>query len=185
MVSPAFVYAVVVRLRAHLSGQEIATRLGLRLPTARYWVIGLGLSLVSAIVSLVNVRSGNSFTDEGSPVHFLVGQKPDATLVWQALLYAFVATGFAEEILFRGLIAGVLFRRIERPWLANAIQGAIFTAPHLLILLIKVDAWPLLCLVFLLSLVLGWLRFVSKSIVPTALIHSVGNFGVAMAVMTW
>jgi membrane protease YdiL (CAAX protease family) len=185
LVSPAFVYAVVARFRAHLSGAELATRLGLRLPHAKYWAAGLGLGLVGGVLSWVMVRSGNSFTDEGSPVHFLVGQKPNADLVWRALLYAFVATGFAEEILFRGLIAGVLFRRVERAWLANVIQGAIFTAPHLLILLLKRDAWRLLWFIFPFSLVLGWLLFRSKSVVPSALVHSLGNFGTAMAVLRW
>ncbi len=185
LTSPAIVYALVVRLRARLSGAEIATRLGLCLPSAKHGGAGLALGLVGAVLSVVLVKSGNGFSDEGSPVHFLVGQKPNADLVWRAILYAFVATGLAEEILFRGLIAGVLFRRVERPWLANLVQGAIFTAPHLLILLLKPDAWRMLWIVFPFSLVLGWLRFRSKSVVPSAMIHSLGNFGTAMAVMTW
>ena len=185
LVSPAAIYALVVRLRAHLSGGEIATRLGIRLPSGKYLGAGAGLGLVGAVLSAVMVKSGNGFTDEGSPVHFLVGQPPSADLVWRAFLYAFVATGFAEEILFRGLIAGVLFRRIERAWLANTIQGLIFTAPHFLILLLKPDAWRMLWVIFPFSLVLGWLRHRSKSVVPSALIHSLGNFGTAMAVMAW
>ena len=107
LASPAFVYALVVRLRAGFSGPEIATRLGLRPPSTKFWAAGLVVSILSAVM----VKFGNGFTDEGSPVHFLVAQKPDADLIWRAFLYAFVATGIAEEILFRGLIAGVLFRR--------------------------------------------------------------------------
>ena len=46
-----------------------------------------------------------------------------------ALLYGVVKTGFAEELLFRGLIAGSLGRRLPLVW-ANLLQALIFLLPH-------------------------------------------------------
>ena len=50
-----------------------------------------------------------------------------------ALLYGVVKTGFPEELLFRGLIAGSLSRRFSLLW-ANVVQALIFLIPHLLVL---------------------------------------------------
>src|SRR6516162_2457795 len=53
--------------------------------------------------------------------------------VLMALLYGVVQTGFPEELLFRGLIAGSLSRRLPVPW-ANLGQALLFLIPHLLVL---------------------------------------------------
>ena len=52
-----------------------------------------------------------------------------------AFLNGAVQTAFTEELLFRGLIAGSLSRRLPVLW-ANLAQAAIFFLPHLLILLV-------------------------------------------------
>ncbi len=80
-----------------------------------------------------------------------------------ALIYGVIQTGFSEELLFRGLIAGSLGRRLPLLW-ANVIQSIIFLLPHLLLLLIVPELWWLLIVAFFTALVKGWLRIKSDSI---------------------
>ncbi len=85
-----------------------------------------------------------------------------------------VKTGFCEELLFRGLIAGSLARRMPL-WWANMLQAAIFLAPHLLVLIARPQLWMLLPAVFAGGLLSGWLRIKSGSIVGPWLIHGTLN----------
>jgi len=182
---PVWIYVAVLRWRKHIEWREIADRLGLRAPPLRYVAWGLAFSVLSMCFSVVSVRFGIGFSDQGSPIHFLVGMRPTPELIWASFLYAFIATGIGEELLFRGLIAGVLRRRIESETLANLLQALIFTAPHALILIVRPDLWSVLLVIPVLALILGWLRFRSKSVLPSALVHSLGNFAVALATMAW
>lgn len=185
LVAPAVIYAIVVRFKSHLSWSEIAERLGLRKPQSPYLVVGAVLAIFGSGVTVAMTFMGFGFSDKGSPIHFLVGQSPTSALVWAAFLYAFVSTGPGEEILFRGLIGGVLLRRVQRRWLSNSLQALVFTAPHALILLVRPDLWFAIPVVFALGLVCGWLRIRSMSVVPSALVHAFGNFGAALSVLSW
>ena len=184
MLMPVGIYALVVRLRLKLSTREIAQRLGLQGTSAPFVAVGLAGGLIAGIGSWLSLKYGMGYKGEHSPIAPYVDQPPSVTMVLLALVYSCVAV--AEEVLFRGLIAGVLFRRVSRPWLANLFQAIIFIAPHLAILFLRPDmAVPLLTLVLPLSLGLGWLRHRSGSVVPSALAHQLGNFITALAVMRW
>lgn len=91
-----------------------------------------------------------------------------------ALLYGVLKTGFPEELLFRGLIAGSLSRRLSLPW-ANVTQALIFLAPHLILLKVIPEAWPFMPLLFIGALFLGWLRIKSSSIVGPWIVHAAVN----------
>jgi membrane protease YdiL (CAAX protease family) len=99
-----------------------------------------------------------------------------------ALLYALVQTGFAEEFLFRGLIAGALSRRMS-VLKANLIQSVIFLAPHLVLLFIMPKQWPLLVLIFVGALYSGWIRIRSGSILGSWLIHGGANLAVTLSIL--
>ena len=96
-----------------------------------------------------------------------------------------VKTGFTEELLFRGLIAGSLSRRLSLVW-ANVVQALIFLAPHLLLLFIMPEMWRLLPIVFIVSLFKGWLRIKSGSIIGPWIIHGCVNtaMGIIVAIRT-
>ena len=100
-----------------------------------------------------------------------------------ALLYGFVQTGFAEEFLFRGLIAGSLSRRMPSPW-ANLTQAIIFLLPHLAVLFVMPEASPVLILVLVGALFTGWVRIESGSIVGPWLLHATANVTTALLVAT-
>ena len=97
--------------------------------------------------------------------------------------YGLLATAFPEELLFRGLIAGTLFRRMAF-WKANVVQPRIFVLPHLLVLRVAPKLWALATLPpLMLGLIGGWLRYRSGSIGPAVILHAVPNMVGALAVL--
>jgi membrane protease YdiL (CAAX protease family) len=98
-----------------------------------------------------------------------------------ALLYGVLQTGFPEELLFRGLIAGSLARRLTGAW-ANLLQALIFLAPHLLVLRIMPEMWWILPIVFAGAVFVGWLRIRSGSIIGPWLIHASANVTMCLSV---
>ena len=108
-----------------------------------------------------------------------------AQTIVMAFLYGMVKTGFSEEFLFRGLIAGSLLRRLSLVW-ANVVQALIFLAPHLLLLFIMPEMWVILPIVFVIALFKGWLRIKSGSIIGPWLIHGCVNMamGISVAIRT-
>ena len=99
-----------------------------------------------------------------------------------ALLYGVVKTGFPEELLFRGLIAGSLSRRLSLLW-ANFWQALIFLLPHLLLLFIMPEMWWHLPFVFAGALFAGWVRIRSGSIVGPWLLHATANVTTCLSVI--
>ncbi len=87
---------------------------------------------------------------------------------------AIVVLALAEEMFFRGFVAGLSFRRFGFKT-GNLVQALVFFAPHLLLLLVSLSLWPLLPLQLIAGLVLGWLRQRSDSIGPCWLLHAATN----------
>lgn len=87
---------------------------------------------------------------------------------------AIVLLALAEEMLFRGFLAGWLFRRYGFES-GNIFQALIFVAPHMLLLLVSLSLWPLLPLQLIAGWLLGWLRERSGSIGPCWLAHALTN----------
>lgn len=71
-----------------------------------------------------------------------IDARPTLAVLASVISYGLIATGFPEELLFRGLIAGAHFRRLSF-WKANLIQASIFLLPHLLILIVAPQLWAL------------------------------------------
>lgn len=89
--------------------------------------------------------------------------------------YAAIAIlALAEEVLFRGLIAGLVFRRYGFA-VGNIVQALIFLAPHLLLLLVSAALWPILPAQLIAGWLLGLLREKSASIGPPTLAHTATN----------
>jgi uncharacterized protein len=183
MVVPAAVYALVVRVRWSLRPSEIAARLGLTSGTRRSYLIAMAFTF--ALVPVVIWVSRWTSTFEGSMLAPYVGAPPSSENLGRIFNYGVLATGLPEELLFRGLIAGALFRHL-RFWSANVLQAVIFLLPHLLILLVAPALWPLaIVLPLALGLVAGWLRYTSGSIGPCVVLHAVPNMAGALAVLNW
>ncbi len=84
----------------------------------------------------------------------------------------YVALG--EEIFFRGLLGGWLVRRFGFT-VGNSIQALLFLLPHLLLLLISTELWPILIVQGVAGWLMGWLRHRSDSILPGWFAHSLIN----------
>lgn len=180
---PVTIYALFVRWRTRLSLFEITSRLGLLPCNSRPLLIAVVASVLAALLGVVAATWTKGF--QGSMLAPLSDARPDLSVLVSIVSYSLIATGFPEELLFRGLIAGALFRRFSF-WKANAIQASIFLLPHLLILLVAPHLWALVVFVPLaLGLLTGWLRHSSGSITPGVIVHAVSNAAGALSVLNW
>jgi membrane protease YdiL (CAAX protease family) len=177
---PLALYASWHRLRHRRPLRESAGRAGLRVGDPRYLLPALAVAALSGVAIAVWPPSP-ALVRSGSAMRPFLGLGASAATLALALLYGVVKTGFSEELLFRGLIAGSLGRRLPL-WAANLLQALVFLAPHLLILRVMPEMWPLLPIVFATSLVLGWLRIRSGSILGPWLIHAAANVTTALSV---
>lgn len=178
---PFFIYFAFQKWRKKRSFKDIAQGVGLQLCAVKY----IGYSALAALVLVAYFviwqPSVELFTGDTSPQRHFVGLGFGATSLTMALLYGVVATGFCEELLFRGMIAGSLSRRLPLVW-ANLIQAGIFLLPHLLVPLAKPELWPILIPVFAGGLLAGWLRIKSGSILGPWLIHATANISTCLHV---
>ena len=81
--------------------------------------------------------------------------------------------------LIRGLLGGVLMRRLGPGW-GNLLQATIFLAPHMALLLLDVRLWPLLPAQFAAGWMMGWLRHKTDTFVPGAVVHVMVNIVVGL-----
>ena len=160
---------------------EIARRAGLQLGAPRYLVYSVIFALAGLIILVLWSPPLEPLTREGSAQRRFVGLGLSTQALGLAFLYGVVQTGFAEELLFRGLIAGSLARQLPLRW-ANLTQAFIFFLPHLFILQFAPGMWPILPLVFLGALTFGWIRIRSGSILGSWLMHASGNVTMALMV---
>jgi membrane protease YdiL (CAAX protease family) len=61
------------------------------------------------------------------------------------------------------------------------MQATVFLLPHLLILTVAPDLWPMLPIIFAGSLVVGWIRIRSASIMGPWIVHAAANITVALS----
>lgn len=85
-----------------------------------------------------------------------------------------IFVSFGEELLFRGLIGGYLFKKFSF-LVANLFQMLIFLLPHLLLLSISLKLFPFIITIMISAWFLGWLRFKSDSVLPCIITHTIVN----------
>jgi len=178
---PLLVYWAYHRWRHGRGFGAVARRAGLRLGEPR--VLGYCAAFAVVVVGALIVWPPplEPWLREGSSFRLFEGLGFGPTAMGAALLYGVVETGFAEELLFRGLIAGSLARRLPALW-ANVAQAAVFLAPHLLLLRVMPEMAWILPLVFVGALFLGWARIASGSILGPWLIHAALNVTTALSI---
>jgi membrane protease YdiL (CAAX protease family) len=178
---PFLAYFTYQKLRHKRTFGEIARRTGLQVGDRRYLGYSIAFALVGVIILLIWSPPLDPFTRQGSAQRQFVGLGFSGVAVTAALIEGALKTGFTEELLFRGLIAGSLSRRLPLLW-ANVAQAVIFFLPHLLILFVMPEMWPILPIVFVSALLLGWIRIKSGSILGSWLMHASGNVTMALMV---
>lgn len=178
---PFLGYLLVQRWRHGRTFRDVAARAGLQVgdPRGIAWSAAFAIAIVVAILAWWPPLE--PFTREGSAQRQFAGLGLGAEAITRACLYGALQTGFAEELLFRGLIAGSLSRVLPALW-ANLTQAAIFLVPHLAILAFAPELWGMLPIVFIGALILGWIRLRSNSIAGPVLMHAAGNVTMALMV---
>ncbi len=178
---PVSFYYLYHRIRHRRTLSEVLRRAGLQLGAPRYiwYCVAVSLGLITALTLWAPPLE--PFIREGSAQQSFMGLGLGSTAIAGALMYGVIQTGFSEELLFRGLIAGSLSRRMSPLW-ANVTQAAIFLIPHLLLLFVMPEMWGLLIFVFLLALFAGWARIKSESIVGPWLLHASVNVTMALSI---
>ncbi len=86
---------------------------------------------------------------------------------WPLFILICLIPGITEEIAFRGLIQHWL-HTVLKPWRAIILTAALFTALHLSII-----SAPVL---FLAGMLLGWVKWKSRSLYPSMLMHILYNW---------
>ena len=164
--------------------KDILDRLGLRSasPGNYAWALGIfvltGAPAVWATLSIPEevLRGPNLAASQYE------GLGLGAGTVLLVLLRETIYVALGEELLFRGLLGGVLFRRLGFA-LGNLLQTALFLLPHLALLLVSLGLWRLVLVQLLAGWLLGWLRFRSGSVLPGWAAHSLTNALGAFAVL--
>lgn len=178
---PFLGYVLYHKWRHKRGFTEIARRAGVQVGEVRYLGYCAILALVCVAILWLWPPSLEASVRQGSAFRSFAGLGLSARAVAMALLYGGVKTGFAEELLFRGLIAGSLSRRLSVFW-ANGVQASIFLLPHLLLLYVMPEMWGLLPFVFVGALFVGWARIRSGSILGPWLVHAALNVMMALSV---
>lgn len=178
---PFLIYVIYQKWRHKRTFGEIARRAGLQLGATRYLFYSLAFALVGVVMLVLWPPPVELFTRQGSAQRQFVGLGLSLPAITRAFLNGALQTALAEELLFRGLIAGSLSRRLPILW-ANVSQAFIFFFPHLLILRFAPELWVVLPLVFAGALLFGWVRIKSGSIVGPWLMHASGNVTMALMV---
>jgi membrane protease YdiL (CAAX protease family) len=178
---PLLVYFAYQKRRHKRGFREVARRTGLQLGDGRYAGYGLLAALATAAILALWPPPLEPFVREGSPQQAFVGLGLSGQAVGMALLYGVLRTGLAEELLFRGLIAGSLARRLPAAR-ANLLQAVIFLAPHLLVLRVMPEMWWVMPIVFAGAVFVGWLRIRSGSIIGPWLVHASANVSMCLSV---
>ena len=178
---PFLVYALYQRRKHGRSWRESMERAGLRLGDLRYVGYCFAVGAVALAFLLFWFPPADVLAREGSAFEAFRGLGLGTRTAVAALLYGVVQTGFAEELLFRGLIAGSLSRRLPLIW-ANLLQALLFLLPHLLILLVAPELGAMLLVIFASALFAGWARIRSGSILGPWLLHALVNVTTALLV---
>ena len=180
---PVIWWAVTTKRRL-----EFATWIGLYVPM---WKVGpvqrvsqkqLGIALACWVaVSLASLRIASSVWGALATSRFIGA---GLLAVVPILLYAFIQTGLAEELFFRGfltkrLCAAFGFSR------GNAIQAIVFGLLHLLLFINYLPVSSLVAITVLSGIngwIMGWLneQAAGGSVVPSWMLHSLANLLVAL-----
>ena len=180
---PVIWWAVTTKRRL-----EFATWIGLYVPM---WKVGpvqrvsqkeLGIALACWVaVSLASLRIASSVWGALATSRFIGA---GLLAVVPILLYAFIQTGLAEELFFRGFLAKRLCASFGFS-LGNAIQAIVFGLLHLLLFINYLPVSSLVAISVLSGIngwIMGWVneQAAGGSVVPSWMLHSLANLLVAL-----
>lgn len=172
---PSLIYLFARRIRKD-EWDKIFKNLGWANCKLKYWLWALGIIVVLSLLSLPTIKLITpEIAENPNIVHSqFVRMVPSLSIFLLILLNQAIYIALGEEVFFRGLIGGWLMRKLGFK-IGNSIQAACFLLIHLPLLMVSTTLWPILIVQFIAGFVFGWLRYVSGSILPAWLAHSLIN----------
>lgn len=176
MAIPVLSYAAIVRSGDGLEWKEIRRRLGLTIGAGRWWAVGVATAAGYGILYASIVWMAKGFGTSTPILSGVLSYENPVQVVIALLCIIVIVTRLWEEVVFRGLVAGLLFRRLNF-WTANAIQSLTTMVPSLTGVILLGSGWRASAVfaagAIAAGLFFGWLRDRSDSIGPTWLIRAV------------
>lgn len=135
-------------------------------------LIGLVVAGIAAALTMAVFGEFNSAAGEAAEL--LIAQSgPIAWVIFGLLIM--IGAPIAEELAFRGLMFSALLKRGMKPWLVIVITSALFAVFHI--------EPTRIFLLFVIGLVLGFVRYRTNSIGSAIVAHAVINAPAALFVM--
>jgi membrane protease YdiL (CAAX protease family) len=180
---PSLIYVAVHRRRGE-KWNEVFGKIGWQGSRPIYFLWSLGVMIIAGGLGWLAFQAVPSevLQDPNINISDYAGWTLSVAsflLVW---LREAIYVAFGEEIFFRGFLGGWLVRRLGFA-IGNTVQALIFLLPHLLLLLVSLNFWPIIAVQMVAGWLLGWLRYRSDSILPGWLAHSLINAFGALAAM--
>jgi uncharacterized protein len=133
------------------------------------WLPALGIGLGAAM------QLASNYLPKELPVDSFFQNALDA---WMVALFGVFIAPICEEIAFRGFLYPAL-----RPWTGRVLAAILTSVPFAFLHAQQVGhAWGPLTLVFIVSLVLVWVRERTNSVACSALVHACYNFSIFAAI---
>jgi len=158
----------ILWIAARLAGADPAEYLALRWPTPRDAMIGI--ALLAGFIALSDVLLYLSGRDLVTQFQLQSYTSATAEGILPAMLFAAIVVAPAgEEVLFRGFLFRGFARTERAVWPAIVVISLLWAALH-----IQYD-WTGLLQIFLIGLLLGWVRWRSGSLWLTFVLHALFN----------
>ncbi|MFC0673490.1 CPBP family intramembrane glutamic endopeptidase [Brachybacterium hainanense] len=169
---PTLLYLLVLTRRREHTVREAARRAGMTIgsPADYGWALLLAVPLLLAGWLAIVLIPRDVLSLPGVQIAQLTSAGAVAGVVLRAA---------GEEILFRGLLGGVLVRRLGFAR-GNAVQSLLFLVPHLPLLAVDPRMLPILPVQFAVGWLLGWLRERTGTLLPGAAVHALSNLAAGL-----
>ena len=181
---PSLIY-VAVRRRRGEKRNEVFRKIGWQGSRPIYFLWSLGVTIVAGGLGWLAFQTvpPDVLQDPNISISAYAGRTLGVTSFLLAWLREAINVALGEEVFFRGFLGGLLVRRLGFA-VGNTVQALLFLLPHLLLLLVSLNLWPIIAVQMLAGWLLGWLRYRSDSILPGWLAHSLINAFGALAAMS-
>lgn len=176
---PSIIY-MIVRLIRGAPFSEARKNVGWALCTGKDLLYAAAVFVAVAIIGFVVLKFIPVTLLEGASAYS--GQPLTVRSILAALIHEAFYIALGEEVFFRGFLGSWLFRRLGFRW-GNLVQATVFLLPHLFLLAVGPQIWPVFIVQFCAGWAQGWLQYKSGSILPSWLVHTTTNLASAISFM--
>lgn len=176
---PSIIYMIVLARRG-TPFSEARKNVGWTLCTGKDLLYAAAVFVAVAIIAFIALKFIPAALLEGASSY--AGQPLNARSILAALINEAFYIALGEEVFFRGFLGSWLFRRLGFRW-GNLVQATMFLLPHLFLLAVGPQIWPVFIIQFCAGWAQGWLRYKSGSILPGWLVHTATNLVSAISFM--